>query len=72
MKKLLVATALMATLASPVIADEGPAAKAANMDPAVIENAATAPSDEGFIVLGIMVTIIILAALSSGSSSSMY
>ena len=69
MKKLFVATALMATLASPVIADEGPAA---NMDPAVIENAAAAPSDEGFIVLGIMVTIIILAALSSGSSSSMY
>jgi len=70
MKKIAFAAFSAALIASPSLAGN---VEAVRIEPEVIEAAAASSSADGLVVMGILVTIILLAALnSSGSSYSMY
>ncbi|WP_412564724.1 hypothetical protein [Thalassobius sp. MITS945101] len=71
MKKIAFAAFSAALIASPSLAGN---VEAVRIEPEVIEAAAAASSADGMIIMGIMITIVLLAALSTstGSSYSMY
>jgi len=68
MKRLLALPAALAALTSSAAAGN---VEAVRIEPEVIEAAAASSSADGLIVMGIMITILLLAALQ-GNSGSMY
>lgn len=69
MKRILALPAALLALASPTLAGN---VDAARIEPEVIEAVAASSSADGLIIMGIMITVVLLAALQSTSSSMYY
>lgn len=65
MKRFAAAALALTALSTPALAGN---VEAAVMDPKVIEAAAASSSSEGLLLMGFMITAILLATLSNGSS----